>query len=257
MASERLQKILAQAGLASRRGAEELIADGLVTLNGKVAKLGDKAEWGKDAIKVKGKLLTKKPEILTYVAFHKPKGVISMLGDPEGRANLNDYLEKVKIRVFPIGRLDFNTDGLLLLTNDGDFAQKLLKCDEVPKVYTVKVKGSIDDEMLTRIERGAWIGTDSKKRRVKPYSVRVKQKLASKTQLEVVLMGGGSDLKSLFELRGFLLEKVTRTAIGHITLKGLAPGHFRFLRASQVTALIDQPELGMKLLEKPSKNSSR
>ena len=252
MPTERIQKILAQVGITSRRKAEELIAEGQVTVNGKLAKLGDKAEWGPaggDAIKVSGKLLTKKPEAPIYLAFHKPKGVISMIGDPEGRKNLADFLNKVRTRVFPIGRLDFNSDGLILLTNDGAFAEKFLKREDIPKVYTVKVKGEVNDEMITRIERGAWIGDEGKKRRIKPYSVRIKQRLTSKTQLEIVLMGGGSDIKSLLDLRGFLLEKVTRTAIGHITLKTLAPGHFRYLRGSQVTALLDQPELGMKLLE--------
>src|SRR4051794_31045073 len=112
MASERVQKILAQAGIASRRKAEELIEEGLVTINGKLAKLGDKAEMGKDAIKVKGKLLLQ-TESPVYLALHKPKGVISMLADPDGRATLSEFLRNVKGRVFPIGRLDFNSDGLI------------------------------------------------------------------------------------------------------------------------------------------------
>src|SRR5947209_7120382 len=119
MASERVQKVLAQAGIASRRKAEELISQGLVTINGKLAKLGDKAEFGKDAIKVKGKLLNSQAEPLIYLAFNKPKGVISTLTDPEGRSTLTDFLGKIKARVFPVGRLDFNSDGLLILTNDG------------------------------------------------------------------------------------------------------------------------------------------
>src|SRR3954464_4173740 len=119
---ERIQKILAQAGVASRRKAEELIVEGVVTVNGKPAKLGDKAEWGKDAIKVRGKLLLTK-ESPIYLAFNKPKGVISSLSDPEGRATLSEFLRPIKERIYPIGRLDFNSEGLILLTNDGEFAE--------------------------------------------------------------------------------------------------------------------------------------
>ena len=128
MSAERLQKILAHAGIASRRKAEELIEQGLVTVNGKVAKLGDKADLTQDHVKVEGKLIHKMEEPI-YLAFYKPKGVISMMADPENRPTLADYLNKVKARVFPIGRLDYNSEGILLLTNDGDLAEKIQKSD--------------------------------------------------------------------------------------------------------------------------------
>ncbi len=248
MSLERLQKILAQAGVASRRQAEEFISLGQVTINGKVAKLGDKAEFGKDAIKVKGKLL-QQPESLIYVAFNKPKGVISMLSDPQNRPTLAKYLSKIKARVYPIGRLDFNSEGLLLLTNDGDFAQKIQKTEDLVRVYSVKVKGHPDPEMLSRIERGTR-GKGPRERGFKPHSLRIKQQLEKKTILEVVLLGSGAfDLKALFETRGFLVEKIVRTAIGQITLRELLPGEFRFLKASQVLAVVEQPELGLKRVE--------
>src|SRR5687767_13402863 len=117
MAIERVQKILSRAGIASRRKAEDLITEGEVTINGKVAKLGDKAELGKDAIKVKGKLL-QGVEPTMYLAFHKPKNIVSTLHDPEGRPDNGDYLKQIKARVYPIGRLDFTSEGLILLTND-------------------------------------------------------------------------------------------------------------------------------------------
>lgn len=253
MKSERLQKILAQAGIASRRKAEELILEGLVTVNGKVAKLGDKAELGKDAIKVRGKLLHQ-TESLVYLALNKPKGVISMLSDPEGRPTLADLLRSVKARVFPIGRLDFNSDGLILLTNDGEFAEKLQKRDDLLRVYQVKVKGHPDAEMIQRIERGAKLG-DLKKRLVKPFSVRLARELNSKSMIEVVMKGSGAaDIKKLFETRGFLVDGITRTAIGHLTLRNLAPGKFRYLKASQVLALLEQPELGIRRLEELSED---
>jgi len=249
MSLERIQKILAQAGIASRRKAEDLISEGLVTVNGKVAKLGDKAETGKDAIKVKGKLL-QKPKELIYVVFHKPKGVICSMSDPDNRPSLATYLEPLNTRVFPIGRLDFNSDGLLILTNDGDFAEKSQKRDNIPRVYSVKVKGIPDGEMLARLERAARMGgTGVKNKLVKPYSVRLLKKLESKSIIQIVIMGGGAfDIKVFFESRGFLVEKVSRTAVGHITLKSLLPGEYRLLKASQAYALLEQPELGLKTL---------
>ncbi len=243
--SERLQKILAKAGIASRRRAEDLIQEGQVTVNGRVAKLGDKAELGKDAIKVAGKLL-QRAEDPVYLAFYKPKGVISMLVDTENRPTLADYLTKVHERVFPIGRLDFNSEGLIFLTNDGDFAEKLQRRDDIPRVYQIKVRGHLDAEMVKRLQKGARIGN----RMVRPHSVRVKQELNSKTFVELVILGSGAhDIKSMVEFKGFLVERITRTAIGHLTLKGLIPGHYRLLKKSQADALLEHPELGLQKLE--------
>lgn len=257
MATERVQKILAQAGIASRRKAEELIEAGLVTINGKTAKLGDKALRGKDAIKVQGKLL-QQPQSLVYVAFHKPKGVISALSDPmDGRPTLTDYLSKMKTRLFPVGRLDFMSEGLILLTNDGEFADQVQKRDDIPRVYSVKVKGHPSDEALANLAKGARVGED-RKRLVKPYSIRVVQALESKSIVEVITLGSGVfDLKSLFAVKGFLVDKIVRTAIGHITLKALPPGHYRFLKSSQVQALLEQPELGMKKIERDQAKTAR
>ena len=180
MASERLQKILAQAGIASRRKAEELILEGLVTVNGKIAQIGDKAEWGKDAIKVKGKLLLK-PETLTYIVMNKPKGVISTLSDPEGRPTLTTFLKNVKIRVFPIGRLDFNTEGLVLLTNDGAFAEKVQKQKDLVRVYLVKVKGHPNADMISRLHKGARLGDEHHSKVYHLDRVKVVQELENKT----------------------------------------------------------------------------
>ncbi len=255
MPAERIQKILARAGIASRRKAEELITEGLVTVNGKIAKLGDKAVWdatspkGSDAIKVKGKLLHGE-EAPVYIAFHKPKGVISALTDPEDRPTLADYLgSKVKARVYPIGRLDFNSEGLLLLTNDGDFAEKIRHVSDLPRIYEVKVRGLQDELALRGLERGARIPERTSYKRVRPYSVKLLETLQSKTRVQVVFLGPTAvDVKHFFEVKGFLVEKVTRTAIGHLTLRALPPGRFRFLTKSQVMALINQPELGLKNL---------
>ena len=246
MALERVQKILAQAGIASRRKAEELITEGAVTINGKIAQLGDKADLTSDAVKVNGKLLQgKEPE--TYLAFYKPRGVISMLSDPEGRATIADYLKRVPTRVFPVGRLDFMSEGLILLTNDGDFAEKLQRRDDVPRVYHVKVKGHPDQEMLERLRRGARFGN----RLVQPQSVRLSDEFSNKARIEIVIMGSGAvDLRAFIESRGFLVERITRAAIGHLTTHGMIPGALKMLEKSQVEALLNQPELGTRLVEK-------
>ena len=251
MAKERVQKILAKAGICSRRKAEEMIAEGLVTINGKIAKLGDQAQWGEDAIKVSGKLLLQK-ETPTYLAFYKPKGVICALSDPQERPTLGDYLKKVTHRVYPIGRLDFNSEGIVLLTNDGDFAEKVQRKDDIPRVYAVKVKGHPTEEMISRLKRGAKLGNEVK-RLFKPHEVWVKQELANKALVQIVVMGSGAfDLRAYFEMKGFLVEKISRTSFGHLTLRGLQSGHYRLLKQSQAFALLEQPELGMKVVaEKP------
>lgn len=254
MVNERIQKILARAGVNSLRKSEDLIREGLVTINGKTARLGDKACWGKDAIKVNGKLLqTTKSKNTVYLAFYKPKGVISSLSDPQGRTTITEFLRNVKERVFPVGRLDFNSEGLILLTNDGDFTEKLQKEEQVPRAYLVKVKGFPNSEMLSRLTRGARVG--EKKRLVKPFSVQVKETLNSKSWVQIVLLGSGAhDIKALMDTRGFLVEKIVRSSIGHITLRGLKPGHYRYLKSSQVEALFSQPELGIKILEQEYEN---
>jgi pseudouridine synthase len=245
MAKERVQKILARAGIASRRKAEELIAEGSVTINGVVAKLGDQAEYGKDSIKVSGKLIHSK-EALAYLAFHKPKGVISMFGDPQGRPSLADYLGTVKYRLFPVGRLDYNSEGLILLTNDGDFAEKIQRKDDVIRVYHVKVNKHPEPEALARIERGGRVGS----RMFKPHSVRLAQEFTKKALVEVAVVGSGAvDLKVFFETRGILVDRVIRVAFGHIRLTDIEPGQFKFLKPTQVEALLQQPELGMRRQE--------
>lgn len=249
---ERIQKILAQLGLTSRRKAEELIAQGSVTVNGKIANLGDKALLGGDAIKVRGKLIQNQAEPRTYLLLNKPRKVLSTLHDPEGRLTLTDFIKHVPARVYPVGRLDFNTEGLILLTNDGEMAEKIQKSPELFRCYLVKIKGHLDEERLARLQRpgrldsGKWLH---------PHTVRLAQGLEKKSQVEVILQGSGAfDLKQFFELKGFLVNQITRTSIGQLTLRGLQPGEFRHLRESQVLALIQQPELAVAN-RKPSKSA--
>jgi 23S rRNA pseudouridine2605 synthase len=253
MAKERVQKILAKAGIASRRKAEELISDGMVTINGRVAQLGDQAEYGKDAIKVGGNLLHTK-EALAYLVFHKPKGLISMMGDPQGRPSLSDYLTQVKYRLFPVGRLDFNSEGIIVLTNDGDFAEKVQKHAEIIRVYHVKIGKHPSPEDIERLGRGGKIGD----KMFKPHSVTLAQEFTKKSMIEVTIMGGGAvDLKTYFESKGFQIERIIRVAFGHLRLGTLEPGRYRFLKGPQAYALLEQPELGMKRQEFEAEKAER
>jgi 23S rRNA pseudouridine2605 synthase len=240
---ERLQKIIAQAGIASRRDAEELIRDGLVTVNGKVSALGDKAVWGQDAIKVNGKLLHT-PAVKVYYLVYKPKNVIAMLNeDEEGRPTLKDFVKRIKERVFPVGRMDFTGEGAILLTNDGDITQKILKSNEIIRRYHVKVGRQPSTEDLARLARGGRI----EDRSMQPYHVRLVQNYAKNALIEISFEGMGStEVKKYLENKGFIAEKIARVGIGHLSVEKMAPGTFKRIEASSVQALLTQPELAKR-----------
>jgi 23S rRNA pseudouridine2605 synthase len=236
MKAERLQKIIAEAGLCARRDAEELIREGLVSVNGKVAKLGQSALWGKDAIKVKGKLLTKLPTRL-YLACYKPRNVIAMMKDPEGRPALGDYLAKIKERLFPIGRLAFEAEGLVLVTNDGRMTEALQKSPTLRRTYEIKLKGRFSEEKLSNLrirERNR-----KGKANVVPDETKILSKLTQKTVIECIIEGSGFfDLKLWLTNRGFLVDRIRRTHIGDIGLEDLSPGSFRYLKPAQMDMLL-------------------
>src|SRR5262249_10104360 len=155
MAEERLQKIISRAGVASRRHAEELMVGGHVTVNGKViTELGSKADLDHDHIKVNGKLIHE-PKHLLYIMLNKPKGCVTTLSDPEGRKTVLDYVRGFKERVHPVGRLDYDSEGLLLLTNDGEFTNLLTHAkSEIPKTYIVKTKGLLTADQERTFREG-------------------------------------------------------------------------------------------------------
>ena len=191
MPTERLQKIIAAAGIASRRKAEELITSGLVSVNGKViTELGSKADPELDHIRVNGKLLHG-PEQHVYLLMNKPKGYVTTLRDPEGRPTVMDLLHGVGARVYPVGRLDYASEGLLLLTNNGEFANWLMKAaSHVPKTYMVKVAGTPTAEGLARLRAGLFIASAGGKRvKTAPAKVRVIRQAAN-PWYEVTLIEG-------------------------------------------------------------------
>jgi pseudouridine synthase len=153
-----------------------------------------------------------------------------------------------------VGRLDFNSDGLLLLTNDGELSEKIQKSDAFPRIYIVKIKGEITDEYLARLKHPLKVDH----RFIKADRVRIKQELNKKTQVEIVFThGAGIDVKAFFELKGFLVEKITRTTYGNLTLGDLKPGHYRQLNKSQLEALINQPELGLTRMDQESEKEDK
>jgi 23S rRNA pseudouridine2605 synthase len=237
---ERLQKILSQAGVASRRHAEELITQGRVQVNGKiVSELGSKADAGRDHIRVDGKLL-QGPERLRYFVLNKPKGYVTTVSDPEGRDTVMEFFTKMSERLYPVGRLDYQSEGLLLVTNDGDLANKLTKAATgVEKTYLVKVSGQPTEAELDRLREGVTI------ERGKPGEGRVQTAPASVRQVrqgdnpwyEVVLIEGRNrELRKMFEEIGHFVEKIRRVGYGPLVLDQ-EPGQFRELRPDELAAL--------------------
>jgi 23S rRNA pseudouridine2605 synthase len=238
MPAERLQKIIAAAGIASRRKAEELITGGLVTLNGQiVTELGTKADPERDHIRVSGKLLHGS-ERLTYLLLNKPKGYVTTVKDPEGRPTVLDLLHGIGVRVYPVGRLDYASEGLLLLTNDGDFAFRMMKAaSHVTKTYLVKVAGTPTSESLEKLRRGLSISTDRGKRvRTAPSKIRVIRE-ANNPWYEVTLIEGRNrQIRRMFEEVGHHVEKIKRVRYGPLQLD-VHPGEFRRLTAEEVAKL--------------------
>ena len=258
MPSERLQKIIAAAGVASRRKAEELITQGRVSVNGHtVTELGSKADLATDHIKVDGKLL-RGPERHVYLVLNKPKGYVTTVSDPEGRPTVMDLVKKIPARIYPVGRLDWASEGLLLLTNDGDLAAKLTKAaSHVPKTYLVKIAGRATTEDIEKLRRGIRIGARTATRRFhpgvqKPGALRGSRELeqvvtapaqvrltkdAANPWYEVTLIEGKNrQIRRMFEEIGHHVEKIKRVRYGPLSLD-VEPGESRELTLREVSDL--------------------
>ncbi|HEV8046280.1 MAG TPA: pseudouridine synthase [Terriglobales bacterium] len=238
MPAERLQKIIAAAGIASRRKAEELITGGLVSVNGQiVTELGTKADREHDHIRVNGKLLHG-AERHVYLLMNKPKGYVTTLRDPEGRPTVMDLLRGVGARVYPVGRLDYASEGLLLLTNDGELANRMMKAaSHIPKTYMVKVAGNPTGEGLGRLREGISIPTDRGKRvRTAPAKIRVIRESANPWYEVTLIEGKNRQIRRMFEEIGHHVEKIKRVRYGPIELD-VHPGKFRKLTIEEVTKL--------------------
>jgi 23S rRNA pseudouridine2605 synthase len=234
---ERLQKILARAGLASRREAERWIVEGRVSVNGAVIrKLGSQADPAKDSIKVDGKRVQPAAAPL-YYAFHKPPGIITTMNDPEKRPDLTPYLARLgeRRRLFPVGRLDYNTTGLLLLTNDGEFALRLTHPRfGVKKLYRVKLSACPTHEDLARLRTGIRLEDGMSA----PARARVVDKLKKNAWVEIeVREGRKREVRRIFEALGFFVEKLMRIKVGSVALGALPIGGLRPLSRLEVDTL--------------------
>jgi 23S rRNA pseudouridine2605 synthase len=230
MPEERLQKILSQAGVSSRRKAEALIVEGRVTVNGEaVTELGSKADIARDHIKVDGRLL-RKPKRMVYLAMNKPKNCVTTVFDPEGRETVMHLLRGVKDRVFPVGRLDYHSEGLLLLTNDGEFAHRITApASHLIKTYVVKVNGPLTDEQEKAFREG--IALSGKK--TSPADLKLIKRATNPWYEVKIAEGRQNQIRMMFKHFGRLVEKLRRVKIGFFELD-LAPGRWRVLTPKEV-----------------------
>ena len=242
MAAERLQKIIAAAGISSRRKAEELITGGRVTVNGHtVTELGSKADAETDHIKVDGKLL-RGPERHVYIVLNKPKGYVTTVSDPEGRPTVMDLVKHVSARIYPVGRLDWSSEGLLLLTNDGELASKLTHASShVPKTYLVKIAGQATGEEIEKLRRGIRIGAKPGARSLEqvftaPAQIRLMKDAANPWYEVTLIEGKNRQIRRMFEEIGHHVEKITRVKDGPLTLD-VEPGQARELTRVEVGSL--------------------
>lgn len=233
---ERLQKLIAQAGIASRRASEQLITAGEVTVNGEiVTELGTKADPEKDHIKVHGRLINTKLQNRSnvYVLVNKPKGYLSSAADPEGRKLVTD-LVKGKGRLHPVGRLDFNTEGLIILTNDGSFTNHVSSSKTIPKVYEVKVKGLPNANAINKLRRGILLEDGYK---TAPAEIKDLKPTDKNGWYEITLYEGhNQQIRKMFDTVGHSVVKLRRTKIGGVIDPYLRPGQTRSLTAEEVAS---------------------
>jgi 23S rRNA pseudouridine2605 synthase len=229
---ERLQKVIAQSGVTSRRKAEKLIADGLVKVNGKlVTELGTKVSAA-DKVEVDGVPIEKETPV--YYLLYKPRGVISSVKDDKGRKVATDFLTEMPERVFPIGRLDFDSSGILLLTNDGEFANLLMHPKyEVDKIYVAKIDGVPKSQELKKLKKG--VQSENELLKAVHYNVLSTDRQNNSMIIELTLREGKNrHIRRMMKEMGYPVKKLKREKYGMLTLKGLQPGEYRSLTPKEV-----------------------
>lgn len=233
---ERLQKFLAEAGVASRRKAEELIAAGKIKVNGKViTELGTKIDPQKDEVLYQDKIVSKKEVEMVYIMLHKPEGYVTTAKEQFGRPGVMDLVRDVKERIFPVGRLDYDTSGLLLLTNDGDLTYKLTHPKhDVEKTYTAKLFGTPDDMDLQKFRRGVFIDG----RKTKPAKIQILEKGERQSVVEIVIHEGRNrQVRKMCEAIKHPVAQLKRVATGDLKLGDLPKGKYRHLTSKEVKYL--------------------
>lgn len=232
----RINKYLANCGVASRRGADQLILDGVVKINGKVCQPGDEVNIGSDSVSVNGKLVSAVKKYDYYI-MNKPKGYVCTVKDDKGRKTVMDLLPPSAKRLFPVGRLDYDTEGLLILTNDGDLTFKLTHPkNEVPKTYLVRTEKPVSDEDVNKLRSGVYIdGVKTKK-----CNVRLIESTKTGSKLHITISEGRNrQVRKMFEAVNNSVDFLKRIKIGDLTLSGLDRGQVRQLRPVEVDYLLN------------------
>lgn len=254
---ERLNKLIAQAGIASRRQAEELIEAGMVSVNGEIIKtLGTKADPETDHIKVNGKLINKKLEKRenVYILLNKPKGYLSSVADPEGRKLVTDLIKGYG-KLHPVGRLDYHTEGLLILTNDGEFTNIVASSKTVPKVYEVKVKGLPNANAVNKLRRGITLEDGFK---TAPAEIKELKPTENNGWFEVTLFEGhNQQIRKMFDAVGHSVVKLRRMAIGHIKDDRIPVGAYRELDAREVKQFLNPAPPKIPKVTEPKKEDDK
>ena len=237
MAEERIQKIMAEQGLCSRRAAEQIIAEGRVKVNGHPVKVGDKMDPNRDVLHVDDeRIYIRKDQQMYYLALYKPRGYVTTLSDELGRRCVTDLLTGVEERVYPIGRLDRNSEGLLLFTNDGELANRIMHpASHINKVYRVTVRPDITDEQAAELSAGVKIGENTT---TLPATVIVLEKQPGRVVLQITISEGKNrQIRRMCEAVGLEVVRLKRIAVGPIKLGMLQPGRWRDLKSSELIAL--------------------
>ena len=235
METIKLQKYFSDCAIMSRRAAEEEIKNGKVTVNGNVATLGLRIDPERDVIIYKGRKILPPKRAKTYILLNKPKGFVTTLSDEKGRATVVSLIEDLGLRVYPVGRLDYNSDGLLLLTDDGELTNRLTHPKhEIPKIYHVKVKGKIGDEQLARLSSALVIDGY----RIRPVSVEVLKEEPTSTTLKMTLYEGRNrQIRKMCAICDLSVKSLTRVALGKIKLGDLPSGKWRYLTSKEIEYL--------------------
>ncbi|CDA73855.1 pseudouridine synthase [Ruminococcus sp. CAG:579] len=236
MEKVRLQKIIADSGICSRRKAEELIAQGRVKINGRPCKVGDKADPIKDIVSIDGeRVVFERKKTYRYIMLNKPRGYVTTMSDELDRKCVTELLDGVDARVYPIGRLDKNSEGLLLFTNDGNFANEIMHPSKhVTKTYRVTVRPDVDDDVLVKLSEGVVIDG----RKTLPCTVLVLDKQPGRTVLQMTISEGRNrQIRKMCEAVGLEVARLKRTAVGPIKLGMLKPGTWRDLKPEELRAL--------------------
>ncbi|MCW5981855.1 MAG: rRNA pseudouridine synthase [Bryobacteraceae bacterium] len=251
---QRLQKILAHAGIASRRKAEVYILGGRVTINGAtVSELGVKADPSRDHIKVDGKLL-RQPRDHIYLALNKPRECVTTVSDPKGRRTVMHLVSSLRRRVYPVGRLDYNSEGLLLMTDDGEFAARIMSpASRVPKTYQVKVNGTLTVEQEERFRGGIPLHG----RRTAPAELKLIRPGRNPWYEVTITEGRRHQVRNMFKSLGRLVEKLKRVRIGFVNLGDLAPGDYRLLTPAEVARFRKLSGMDRKKKDAPNESGDR